>query len=259
MGLRDRIATRRFGEALVSPSAIVSSGAGAALAVLVGLGPVGVVLGGAAFFGGRMAFALRGSGPPKVRIDPFQLDDPWRRLSQDALAARAQFADAVRSAPDGPLRDRLAEIGTQISDNVEECWKVARAGHQLSAARARLDAVGARAELDSLGPLKGATPSVIATAEALQSQLDTAHRLETTIDQTRDRLRLLNARLDDAVSRSIELSVSSATDTQIAEVGNDVAAITQEMEALRQALEIADGTMPIVTGEGPATATGSPA
>jgi len=239
MALRDRIATRHFGEALVSPSAILSTGAGAALAILVGLGPVGAVVGGAAFFGGRMALALRGpAGTAKVRIDPFQLDDPWRRLTQDALAARAQFFDAVRSTPAGPLHDRLGELGQQISANVEECWKVARAGHQLSAARARIDATGAQRELDALGPLDGAAENVTATAEALTSQLATTHRMDTTIGETRDRLRLLNARLDDAVSRSIELSVSSTTGTELTEVGHDVAAITGEMEALRQALEV---------------------
>ena len=37
---------------------------------------------------------------------------------------------------------------------------------------------------------------------------------------------------------SIELSVSSTTGTELTEVGHDVAAITGEMEALRQALEV---------------------
>ena len=98
--------------------------------------------------------------------------------------------------------------------------------------------MGAQAQLTALGPLDTAPPGVLATAEALQSQLSTAARMDGTINATHDQLRLLNARLDDAVTRSIELSVSSATDGKIDQVGQDVAGITQEMEALRQALEV---------------------
>jgi len=238
MSLKDRIATRRFGEALVSPSAIVSTGVGAAAGILAFATPVGAIAGAVLFFAGRMAVALRPTGPPGIRIDPFQLDEPWRKLTQDALAAKSQFAGAVKSTPAGPLRDRLAEIGKDIDANVDECWRAGRAGQQLSVARSRLDPVGAAAELAGLGPLDSAPPGVRATAEALQSQLATAQRMDGTINATRDQLRLLNARLDDAVTRSIELSVSSAPVGQIDQVGQDVAGITQEMEALRQALEV---------------------
>ena len=45
--------------------------------------------------------------------------------------------------------------------------------------------------------------------ESLRAQLATAERLERVIGDADSRLRLLNARLDEAVARTIELSVQA--------------------------------------------------
>ena len=50
MSFRDRLYTTRVAKAMMSPSAIVVTGAGAALGILVGAGPIGAVL-----LGGRLA------------------------------------------------------------------------------------------------------------------------------------------------------------------------------------------------------------
>ncbi len=247
LALRDRFFTPKVAHAIVSPSAIVATGAGAAAGILVGLGPIGAIIGGAAFLGLRIAAAIP-RGPKATRIDPFTLDDPWRRMVQDAVQARAQFADAVRSTDAGPLRDRLAEIGERINDGVEECWKIARAGHALTQARKRIDLAGIQRELADVGPATTGLPTESSTARdetiaALQSQIATTNRMDTTISSTRDRLRLLNARLDESVTRSIELSVSSTSESAIEQVGSDVSAITTEMEALRQAIEVTNTPM----------------
>jgi len=232
---RDRFYTPKVARAIVSPSAIVATGAGAAAGILVGLGPIGAVVGGALFLAGRVAAAIPRKGP-RVRIDPFSLGEPWKRLVRDALAAQVQFHDAIRSTRAGPLRERLEGIGARVDEGVEECWEVGRAGHALAQARRRIDLPEIERELAQIGT--PSSPTTQQTVAALQAQLETARRMDDTIRETHDRLRLLNARLDEAVTRSVELSVSAEGEGQLDQVGRDVTAITQDMEALRQALEV---------------------
>ena len=72
-----------------------------------------------------------------------------------------------------------------------------------------LDVRGAQAELDRLD--KEPTGShTAATREALVAQLATAARMQAVSTDARDRLRLLDARLDELVARAVELSVSGS-------------------------------------------------
>ncbi len=238
LSLRDRFFTPKVAHAIVSPTAILATGAGIAVGILTGLGPIAAVVGGAVALAARVGLAIP-RGEAGARIDPFSLNDPWRRLVRDAQAARVQFWDAIRGTRSGPLKERLADIGRGIDEGIEECWAVAKAGHALSQARRRIVVPEIERELAMLGT--PTTPTGEETLAALQAQLSTARRMDDTINETHDRLRLLNARLDEAVTRSIELSVSSASDGQIDQVGQDVTAITQEMEALRQAIEETNG------------------
>jgi hypothetical protein len=181
-----------------------------------------------------MSWRKRLFGPKRLRIDPFTLAEPWRRLVQDAQAADTQFREAVGRTRAGPLQDRLADIGQRVSTGVGECWQVGQAGHALSRARSRIDLAGLRRELADLAA--PADPTASATSASIQARIDSAERMDATIAETRDRLRLLNARLDEAVTRAIELSVSTATGDELSSVGADLISITSEVEALRQAL-----------------------
>jgi len=237
LSLRDRFLSPKVARAITSPSAIVATGAGVALGVLTGLGPAAALVGGAVALAARVGWAIP-RGPKADRIDPLSLGDPWNRLVQDALAAQRQFSDAVRRARSGPLRDRLAQIGEQIDAGVADCWRIAQAGHALSGARRRIDVAAANRDLDEVRATSSpSSPTVQQTIAAIEAQLQSAQRLDQTIVNTRDQLRLLNARLDEAVSRSIELSVGTATDGSLNAVGQDVTSITNELEALRQALD----------------------
>ena len=237
---RDRFFTPKVAHAIVSPTSIVATGAGAAAGILIGLGPIGAVIGAAAFHGVRVLAAVP-RGPRADRIDPFTLSDPWRRLANEALEARAQFAQVVKGIDEGPLQDRLGDISGRVSDGVDECWRVARAGHALARARSRIDVPSIQRELASLpAPTTGTSGSEASsqTLAALRSQLATASRMDTTISDTHDRLRLSCTRLDEAVTRAIELSVASVGDHRIDELGTDVSTVTNDMEALRQAIEV---------------------
>jgi hypothetical protein len=244
--LRNRFLTRKVARSVVDVPALGAVGAGVAIGLLAGLGPIGAIVGGAVFLCGRVAFAIPRRARNRRDIDPYRLGEPWNRLVRDALGATHDFDATVRDAKDGPLRDQLGTIGRRIDDSLFECWRVAQGGDTLTRARSRLDVAAAQRELDALrsGPQNDTTAHTI---QALEAQLATATRLDATIADARDKLRLLNARLDEAVSRSVELSATSSSAVELSAVGDDVASIVGEMEALRQAVEVvseSDRTMP---------------
>ena len=83
---------------------------------------------------------------------------------------------------------------------------------------------------------------------AMQAQLASAERIDRTIADAYDRLRLLDARTDEAVARAVELSVSQADPDAVSDLDSDVSVIVGDLEALRQAIEETDGTATDGTG-----------
>ena len=240
LSFRDRFFTPKVAQAIVSPSAILAAGAGAALGILVASGPlmpVAAVGLGAAALAVRVGLAVP-RAPREDRIDPFTVDEPWRRLTQDALAARRQFTEAVGRTRPGPIQDRLGEIGSRIEEHVREAWATARSGHALSEAYRRLDPAEDQAALAALMPETGWDDTTRATAASLQAQIDTARRMYDTMTRTQATLGLLNARLGEAVTRCIELSVDAYRPERFSEVESTLGQINDELDAVRQAIEV---------------------
>lgn len=238
---RDRFFTPQVARALWSPLGILAAGAGAAAGIVVGLPIVAAAGVGAAAYAVRVAVAIP-KGKDADGIDPFSLDDPWRSFVWQAKRAQRLFADEVKRAKDGPLKDRLREIEERIDTGVEECWQVAQGGHALTQARARVDLASVTTQLSQLptGAQLEQNPALVATAQALQSQLDTARRMDEIIASTQDRLRLLDARLGELVTRVVELSVRPEGFDDLTAIGIDVDSVVGEMEALRLALAETD-------------------
>ena len=237
---RDRFLTPPVARAITSPSGILVAGVGASAAILVGLPIAAIVSVGAAAWAARVAVAIPRDSTDSQHVDAFALKDPWRSFVRNAQQARRKFDEAVRGAHRGPMRERLTEIGGRLDDAVDECWRVARQGQALADARSMLDTADAQRELASLDQT---SPSQGKTAEALQAQIASAQRLETTINDARDRLRLLDARMDEAVARAVELSVEGG-DADLQGLGSDVDGLVGDMEALRQGLEETEQSSP---------------
>lgn len=242
---RDRFFTPRVARATTSPSAILAFGAGAAAGVLAaGLAPLAVP---AALAGGLLAYGARvlAAVPRRERegsIDPFALNEPWRRATQEAIRARDRFATAVESFRPGPLKDTMLGVRDQVSAALQESWRVAQHGQLLADARKQINDREVRWELDQAAQaIGGRTPTDTQsrTVAALRNQLDAAARLDDLIGSTRDQLALLNARLDESVTQAVELSVSNRSSDATA-LGSDVDAIVTDLEALRHALEDLD-------------------
>jgi hypothetical protein len=232
--------SQKAADAVMAPSAIVLGGAGAAASILFGL-PVLAVIGiGALLYGIRVAMLL----PRKKRgerMDPMTIADPWRTFVREALDAQRRYRNAVRSATEGPMRDRLIEIGERIDAGVQECWRVASRGNQLNDAIANLDVPQARADLEAAKKASKDDKND-ATVQSLQGQVDSAERIIDVANDAQQKLKLLDARLDEAVARAVELSIQADDVGELGGLGGQVEDVVSDMETLRVALEEAGGT-----------------
>jgi hypothetical protein len=269
MGVIDRLPehlkSRKTAEAVTAPSALVLAGAGTAAGVLVGAAlPVAVLIGLVAY-GARVAFGLPRKPRPE-RIDLAGLSQPWRAYVKDAMEAQRRYARAVGTADPGPLHDRLDEIGARLDAGVRECYRIGRRGAALDTGLAGLqtgvawsdlmhglDAFRVPAQLrervqqgesirdrpalaDELRGV-GVDEQGLDKLEALQAQVLSAQRLSVVAQDARSRLELLNARLDEAVARAVELALQAEDATALSGLGGDVDDLVGEMESLRTALD----------------------
>lgn len=244
LSLRDRFFSPPVARAITSPSGILALGVGAGLGILGGGGVLAAAILGLVAYAGRVGLAIP-RAPEDQRIDPFTLSEPWRYYVRDALEAHVRFREAVRGARAGPTQDRLREIDDRVDTGVREVWRIARRGHDLTDARRRLDPqaisaamAAAQAAADHAGE-QGVTYE--RTVESLRAQQATVERLEQVIRDADGRLRLLNARLDEAAARTIELAVQAHDVADLSGLGDDVDEMVDEMEALRQAIEETSG------------------
>lgn len=229
---RDRFFTRRVARAITSPSAILLAGgmtAGALLTPLPWIAAAGL---GVAAYAARVAAAMeRGKRQP---LDLDNLGEPWRSFVVDAIDARERYGRALQTAARGPLRERLDEIGRRLDDGVSESWRIARRGMSLESALRQLEDPQAVQQRLEQARAAGAPAQL---QQSLQAQLDSTSRIIAVARDARARLQLLDARLDEAVARAVELALSSEDAAAVGGLGSDVDAVVGDMEALRQALE----------------------
>jgi chromosome segregation ATPase len=148
----------------------------------------------------------------------------------------------------GPLQDRLRDVAARLGDGVRECWRIACQGNELQDAYQQLDVPSVQAELKQLEDEKRAsrsdhdhTASIDRAIAAVRSQLSSAKRISDVATDAIDRLRVLNAQLDEAVARAVELSVHADSVGDVAPLGADVDSLVSELESLRQGLEETGG------------------
>ncbi len=241
MALRDRLLTRAGAQAITSPSAILLAGVGAATVIAVGW-PIPAAAGaGAALWGARVAFALP-RAPREPRIDPRRLANPWQTFVREALDAQVRYQRAIGNARAGPIRDRLTEIGRRVEDGVAECWRIAVQGHELQDALRQLEpAPELERRLELLRGREVPGTATASVAQSLRNQLRSTLRIAEVANDAADRLRVLDARLDEAVARAVELSLRAGSAGDLTGLESDVDALVADMEALRQALDETSG------------------
>ena len=237
---RNRFFTPPVARAIMSPLGILAFGVVAAGGILAGLPLVAGLGAGAVVWAGNVFRSVPKAAKAADRIDPFTLSEPWRGYVQAAQSAKLRFDRTVQGTRPGPIQDRLHEMGTRLDDAIEDCWRVASRGDDIDSAIAQLNT--AEAQLDLAETRKrirerGVTPDLESTERSLQAQIASHQRMRTVSEDTRDRLRLLDARFDELVAQAAEVSVG-AGDT--AGLSDDIDGLASELEALRLALEETD-------------------
>jgi len=238
---RDRLLTRQGAAAVTAPSAILLAGVGVSAGIVAGLPVVAAAGVGAALWAVRVALGLpRDTVAP--RMDPRRLTNPWQTFVREALDAQVRYQRAIGNAREGPIRERLEEIGRRVAEGVQECWRIASQGHELQAALKQLEPapeLERRLELLRGREVPG-TPTA-SVAQSLRNQLRTTQRIGEVAENASDRLRVLDARLDEAVARAVELSLRAGDAGELTGLESDVDALVADMEALRQALDETHG------------------
>lgn len=221
---------------MMGPAGILAAGAGTAVGIVVGLPLIGAIGAGALAWGARVLIGLpkESSGP---NLSTRGLRDPWRRYATEAVEARREFGRAVERVSSGAVQERMTSIAGRIDHGVEAIFGVANRAQTLEDARMRIDVARAATDLSTLraDPTTPSRPSLVRTMESLEAQLDTAKRLDAQVYEARENLALLDARLDEAVARGIELSVHR--DADLSTLDQEIDDMVLEMEALRQALD----------------------
>lgn len=172
---------------------------------------------------------------PLAHVDPAAAPRRFARSVADALEARRRYRDLVAGLRPGPVRDRLAATGERVDAGVAAVWEtVGRAG-ELERLLAALDPDRVTDEYKRAKRSAGDD----ALEAALAQRFASVQRLLNTLDDTEERLRLLEARLSAAVARAAEVALGGGTGAEA--VGVELDGVVEELGALRSALDEVGG------------------
>lgn len=242
----------------VAPTAVALGAAGAGIGALDHSVVVAVLL-AAVGYGSRAGWLgwrrlrlrpRRSASLPAV--DPWSVPVPWRPLLADAVDAQRRFTQVVDQLPAGPTRDRVTPMVRRIDASVRAAQAAAQRSAVLAspARTSRADALSR--ELAALQQRAGprGDPHGDAHEAALAAQLRALRRAESVSAAGLDQLRLLTARLDDAVTGLVELGAARPGDPSAGGRGpgsplngplgpapGSLAAVLDELDALHSGLE----------------------
>jgi len=182
--------------------------------------------------------AAKRGGHARTTIDPFTLGEPWRQLVAGALKSQTRYRELVATAPQGAVREQLLAIGGRMDDAVDECWAIAQQGNRIDRTASQMRIEVTRKQLADLEADPAAAERDQERVASLQARVDSHARLVQAARDGEEHLRLLEARLQESAARGAELAVAGASATApVAALESEVGSVTNELEALRAALE----------------------
>jgi len=229
--------TLSVSEAAFAPSTLLITGGAAAVTVAVGLAIPFVAGVGAVTWGACTAitrFRHRAEA-----IDPFSLPAEWRAYVASAQTSQRRYREQCERSREGEVKGRLQEIGVSVDSGVRECWSTAKRGdaleralHDLDLDRARQRLAAAEADHQS-----SPTPTRERTVASLRARVQSGERMQALLDDTRQQLDMLDARLEEAVMMAIELSHRTGSLGAANAVGSAVDEAVQDLQTLGTALD----------------------
>jgi hypothetical protein len=259
--------------AAVSPSALILTGAGVVIGLVLLQSIILAVVLGAGAWAGHMVAALiaqarreRAARPKPAALDPYSVPEPWRQLVQQAANAQSRFDQTIKDWPPGPIQDRLLGLRPRLYSGMEEVGVIARRGAalggwtggapttrrptaaQLSDQLKRLEAE--RRQVSGQAPGREAT--LARSEEAVAAQLRAVRGAEDAAAMVQDRLRVLVARLDESVTSLLVLGVDGS-ESGAESLEETVNELTDEITALHRGLTdaTASSTTPLASPPAP--------
>lgn len=166
---------------------------------------------------------------PLAHVSPSSVSPRFAGAVAAALDARRRYADLVAGMRPGPARDRLAFLQAQVDAAVLAVWDTAGRAGDIERTLATLDPDRVTAEYKQARRTEGDDELEAALAQRFAS----VQRLLNTLDETDERLDLLDARLGAAVAAAAEVAVGTAPPHH---VGAELESVVGDLEALRAAL-----------------------
>jgi hypothetical protein len=151
----------------------------------------------------------------------------------EALQSRRRYRELLDGLRPGPVRDRLERTRERVDAGVLAVWDTAVRATDIERTLATLGPERVAAEYKR-AKRAGDEPDVEA---ALGQRFVSVQRLLNTLDDTDDRLRLLDARLGAAVAQAAEVALDVAGPSAADALDAELAGVVDELAALRSALD----------------------
>jgi hypothetical protein len=170
---------------------------------------------------------------PLGHIDPAATSPRFARAVADALDARRRFADVVASVRPGPAQERLTAASARVDTGVAAVWDVAERATAVERTLSTLDPERVTDDYKR-ARRSGASPEL---EQALAQRFASVQRLLNTLDDTDERLRLLDARLGAAVASAAEVALGASDSADTTALDAELDGVTTELDSLRRALD----------------------
>jgi hypothetical protein len=168
---------------------------------------------------------------PLAHVDPAAAPRRFAGVVAEAVESRRRYHDLVAGLRPGPVRDRLAATGERVDAGVAAVWSTAQRAGELERLLASLDPDRVTDEYKRAKRSAGDSELEAVLAQRFES----VQRLLNALDDTEERLRLLDTRLSAAVARVAEVALVGGTGAE--EVGAELDTVVGELTTLRQALD----------------------
>jgi hypothetical protein len=174
---------------------------------------------------------------PLAAVDPRAVAPRFGEAVAAALDARRRYGDVLAGIRPGPVREQLAGLAVRVDAGVLAVWETARRATDVART---LDALDPDRVTDDYKRAKrskraGGDPRL----EAVQAQrFGSVQRLLNTLDDTDERLRLLDARLGAVVAGAAEVALGTVTGAgDVDALGAELDGVVDDLGALRAALD----------------------
>jgi hypothetical protein len=174
----------------------------------------------------------RAPDDPLAHVDPDAVSARFAPAVAEAVDARRRFASVLAGVREGPTRDRLAAAGDRLDAGVLAVWETARRATQIERTLETLDPDTVTDDYKR-AKRAGSDPEL---EQVLAQRFASVQRLLNALDDTDDRLRLLEARLGAAVAAAAEVALGAAGGAGADALDAELDGVVTELDALRHAL-----------------------